>query len=114
MSTPVHLAESIFENLGESKETLSDRNDILHLLNRVNSVLDSLSVFGASTVEDSLNFGNLSFSPVTVGLTDGLEYNLHVSTIVRVQYHVNSKHAFAIKPRSKKKPTAITVSSFIT
>jgi len=82
MSTLVHLAGSDCVNLGESKETLSDRNDILHLLNRVNSVFDSLSVFGASTVEDSLNFGNLSFSPVTVGLTDGLEHNLHVSMVV--------------------------------
>jgi len=85
MSSPVHLTESDCVNLGESKETLGDGNDILHLLNGVDPVLDSLSVFGASTVEDSLNFGNLGFSPVTVGLTNGLEYNSHVSTIVRVQ-----------------------------
>jgi len=68
----IHLAESSCVNLGESKETLGDRNNILHLLNRVDSVLDSLGVFGASTVEDSSDFGNLGLSPVTVGLTDGL------------------------------------------
>lgn len=77
-----HLAESNCTNLGESKETLGDRNDILHLLNRVDSVLDGLSVFGTGTVEDSLDFGNLGFSPVTVGLADGLGYSLHVSTTV--------------------------------
>ena len=85
MSSPVRSTKSNCVNLGESKETLGDGNDILHLLNRVDSVLDSLSMFGASTVEDSLNFGNLGFSPVTVGLTDGLEYNSRISTIMRVQ-----------------------------
>ena len=59
-------------NLGKSKETLGDRNDILHLLNGVDSVLDGLGVFGTSTVEDSPNFGNLGLSPITVGFTDGL------------------------------------------
>ena len=110
----VYLTEWNHVNLRESKETLGDRNDILHLLDRVDSVFDSLSVFGAGTIEDPLNFGNLGFGPVTVGLTDGLEYNLHVSTSVRVPQHVNSKRTLAMKPRSKKKPTAITVSSFIT
>lgn len=113
MSGPVHLTESNCANLGESKETLGDGNDILHLLNRVDSVLDSISVFGASTVEDCLNFGNLGFSPVAVGLADGLKYDLNISTIMRSRWH-NSKHTLAMKPRSKKKPTAITVSSFIT
>ena len=81
MLSPVHLVESKCMNLGESKETLSDRNDILHLLNRVDSVLDRLSVLGTSTIEDSPDFGNLGLSPVTVGLTDGLEKNLRVNAL---------------------------------
>ena len=101
-------------NLGESEETLGDGNDVLHLPNGVDSVLDGLSVLGTSTVEDSLDFGDLGLSPVTVGLTDRLEYNLRVSTRARVREYVNRIHTLAMKPRSKKKPTAITVSSFIT
>ena len=78
-----HLAESSGVNLGESKETLGDGNDVFHLFNGVDSVLDSLSVFGASTIEDALNLGNLSLSPVTVGLPDRLECDLRVSAIAR-------------------------------
>ena len=85
LSSPVHSTESDCVNLGEGKKALGDGNDILHLLNRVDSVLDSLSVFSASTVEDSPDFGNLGFSPVTVRLADRLEYNSHVSTITKVQ-----------------------------
>jgi len=110
----VYLANSNCANLGKGKEAFGDRNDILHLPNRIDSVLDSLSVFGASTVEDCLYFGNLGLSPVTIGFTYGLEYNLHVSTIARAQQYVDLMYTLAMKPRSKKKPTAITVSSFIT
>ena len=69
-----HLVKSNRANLGESKETLGDGNDILHLLNGVDSILDSLGMFGTSTVENSPDFGNLGLSPITVGFTDGLEY----------------------------------------
>lgn len=81
----VHPAKGNGLNLREGKETLSDRNDILHLPDRVDSVLNGLSVFAASTVEDASDFGNLCFSPVTVGLTDRLEFNLNVRTAVGVQ-----------------------------
>ena len=80
MLSRVHLAGLSCINLGESKETLSDRNNILHLLNRADSVLDSLCVFGTSTVENPLDFCNLCLSPITVGFTDGLECKLHVNT----------------------------------
>lgn len=83
MLGPVRLIESNCVNLGESKKTFGDGNNILHLLHRVDPVLDSLSVFGASTVEDSLDFGDLGFGPVPVGLADGLECILHVSKIAR-------------------------------
>jgi len=73
MLSQVHLAKLSCINLGESKETLGDRNDILHLLDGVDSVLDSLGVLGTGTVENSLDFGNLGLSPIPVGLADGLE-----------------------------------------
>jgi len=107
-----HLAELSCMNLGESKETLGDRNDILHLLNGVDSVLDSLGVFSTSTVENSLDFGNLGLSPITVGFADGLESKLPRQ--YEVGFWVDWMRALTMKPMSKKKPTAITVSSFMT
>ena len=75
-----HLADSGCVNLGE---TLGDGNDVLHLLGRVGSVLDSTSVFGANAVEDALNLGNLNLSQATVGLADRLGCNLRVSGMAR-------------------------------
>ena len=68
-------------NLGESKETLSNGNNVLHLPNGIDLVLNSLSVFGTSTIEDTLDFGNLGLSPVMVGLVDELGCNSCVRTI---------------------------------
>lgn len=78
----VHLAKLNRGDLGEGKETLGDRDDILHLPHRVDSVFDGLSVFCTSTIEDTPDFGNLGLSPITVGFTDGLEYNSRVKTAV--------------------------------
>ena len=72
-------------DLGEGKETLGDGNDIFHLPDGVDSVLDRLGVFCTSTVEDTLDFGNLSFSPITIGFSNGLECYSRVKLIVMVQ-----------------------------
>lgn len=107
----VHLTESNRVDLGEGKETLGDRNDILHLPDRVDSVFDSLSVFCTSTIENTLDFGNLGLSPITVGLANGLECKPRVKGDSRDQIALRT---LAMKVSSRKKPTAITVSSFIT
>ena len=58
--------------LGEREETLSDSDDILHLLNRLNAVLDDLGVLSAGGVEDVADALDVALSPVTVGLLDSL------------------------------------------
>lgn len=55
-------------NLGESEETLSDRNNILHLLNRLDAVLDNLGVLGTGRVQDILHALDVTLSPVPVRL----------------------------------------------
>ena len=59
-------------HLGEGKETLGDGDDILHLLNRLDAVLDDLSVLGARRVEDVTNTADVALSPVPVRLLDSL------------------------------------------
>ena len=60
-------------HLGEREETLSNGDDILHLLNRLNAVLDDLGVLGARCVEDVADTLDVALSPVPVGLLHGLE-----------------------------------------
>ena len=55
-------------HLGEREETLSNGDDILHLLNRLDAVLDDLSVLGAGRVEDVADALDVALRPVPVGL----------------------------------------------
>ena len=59
-------------DLGEREETLGDVDDILHLLNRLDAVLDDLGVLGTGGVEDVTDALDVALSPVTVGLLDSL------------------------------------------
>ena len=59
--------------LGEREETLGDGDDILHLLNRLNAVLDNLGVLGAGGVEDVADALDVTLCPVPVGLLHRLE-----------------------------------------
>ena len=52
------------------------------MANGVDPVFDRLSVFSASTVKNALDFGDLGLGPVTVGLSDRLEYDLCVRMIL--------------------------------
>ena len=61
-------------NLGEGEKILGDRNDILHLLDGLDTVLDSLSVLSTRTVEDVLDLLDVTLSPVTVRLPDALHH----------------------------------------
>ena len=58
--------------LGEREETLSDSNDILHLLNRFDALLHYLGVLGARRVEDVPNTFDVALSPIAVGLLHSL------------------------------------------
>ena len=59
-------------HLGERKEPLGDGDDILHLLNRLDAVLDDLGVLGAGRVEDVADALDVALGPVPVRLLDGL------------------------------------------
>lgn len=54
--------------LRERKETLRDGDDILHLLNRLDAVLDDLGVLGPGRVEDVADTLDVALGPVPVGL----------------------------------------------
>ena len=60
-------------HLGERKETLGDGDDILHLLNRLDAVLDDLGVLRAGGVEDVEHAVDVALRPVPVRLLRGLE-----------------------------------------
>ena len=60
-------------HLRESKETLGDGDDILHLLNRLDAVLDDLGVLRAGGVEDVEHAVDVALRPVPVRLLRGLE-----------------------------------------
>ena len=55
-------------HLGEREETLSNGDDILHLLNRLDAVLDDLGVLGPGRVEDVADTLDVALGPVPVGL----------------------------------------------
>ena len=55
-------------HLREREETLGDGNDILHLLNRLDAVLDDLGVLGPGRVEDVADTLDVALGPVPVGL----------------------------------------------
>jgi hypothetical protein len=59
-------------DLGESEEALRQGDDILHLLNIVDAVLDSLGVLRPCTVQNTLDLLNLALRPVTVWLASRL------------------------------------------
>lgn len=66
--------ESWATHLREREETLGDGDDILHLLNRLDAVLDDLSVLSAGRVQDVLDAVDVSLRPVAVRLLHGLFY----------------------------------------
>ena len=59
-------------HLGECEETFSDGDDILHLLNRRDAVLDGLGVLRTRRIEDTLDTIDMALRPVTVRLPDAL------------------------------------------
>ncbi len=59
-------------DLGKGEETLGDGDDILHLLNRLDALLDDLGVLCARRVEDVADALDVALCPVPVGLLDGL------------------------------------------
>lgn len=72
--------------LGESKQVLGDRHDILHLLNRRDAVLDSLRVLRTRRVEDTPDAVDVALCPVAVRLSDALAHaSLLSSTHNRIQ-----------------------------
>ena len=60
-------------HLRERKETLGDGDDILHLLNRLDAVLDDLGVLRARRVEDVAHTCDVALCPVAVWLLHSLE-----------------------------------------
>ncbi len=59
-------------HLGEREEALGDGDDILHLLNRLDAVLDDLGMLGAGRVQDVLDAVDVTLRPVAVRLLHGL------------------------------------------
>lgn len=59
--------------LRESEEALSDGNNILHLSNGVNTLLNSTGVLSAGIVQDLLDACNVAFCPLRVRLAYDLE-----------------------------------------
>lgn len=53
--------------LGEGKETGGERDDILHLGDAINSLLDCLGVLIAGLVEDVLDTLDIGLCPLHVG-----------------------------------------------
>lgn len=60
-------------DLREREEALGEGDDVLHLSDVVDAVLDGLGVVRARGVEDALDARDLRVRPVTVRLADGLE-----------------------------------------
>ena len=58
--------------LGKSEEPLSDVDNILHLLNRLDAILNGLGVLSPRAVENILDALNMTISPVTVWLPNTL------------------------------------------
>ena len=59
-------------DLGNGKESLGDRDDVLHLAHRVDAVLHRLRVLGTRTVEHTLDASNMVLSPLFVWQANGL------------------------------------------
>lgn len=62
--------------LGEREEALGDGDDILHLLNRLDAILNDLSVLRTGRVEDVADTLNVALGPVPVGFLHSLS-NAH-------------------------------------
>jgi len=59
--------------LGQGKEGLGDGNDVLHLADIGNALLDGTSVLRTGIIEDVANARDVTFSPLTVGLAESLK-----------------------------------------
>ncbi len=59
-------------HLRQAEKTLGNGNDIFHLLDRRNALLDCLRMGSTSTVEDATYFLDVPLSPVLVRLANGL------------------------------------------
>jgi hypothetical protein len=53
-------------DLGDRKETLGERDDVLHLAHRVDAVLHGLRVLCARTIEDALDASNVVLGPLFI------------------------------------------------
>jgi hypothetical protein len=59
-------------DLGNSKESLGERDDVLHLAHCVDAVLHGLRMFGPRTVEHALDASNVVLGPLFVWEANGL------------------------------------------
>ena len=59
--------------LRELEEALSKGDDVLHLLDGVDTVLDRLGVVGTGTLKDTLDARDVTLRPLFVGRLDDLE-----------------------------------------
>ena len=63
-------------DLGNGKESLGERDDILHLANFVDAILHGLRVFCTRTVEHALDTSNVVLGPLFVGQANGLHVGM--------------------------------------
>ena len=62
-------------DLGGRKETLGERDDVLHLAHRVDAVLHGLRVLCARTIEHTLDASNVILGPLFVRQANDLHAN---------------------------------------
>ena len=74
-------------HLGHGKQTLRDIDDILHLLNRPDALLDSFGVLRPRAIQNRLDLVNVSLSPLLVWLL----HALHPSRTERIQQNSEAK-----------------------
>ena len=61
------------KDLGNGKETLGERDNVLHLSHCINAVLHGLRMLGPRTVEHALDARNVVFGPLLVRQADDLQ-----------------------------------------
>ena len=69
-------------NLGNCKESLCERDDVLHLVHCIDAVLHCLRVFCASTVEHALDASNVVLGPLFVREADGLRVGIFLLALL--------------------------------
>ena len=69
-------------DLGDRKETLCERDDILHLTHCIDAVLHGLRVLCARTVEHTLDASNVILGPLLVREANGLRASIFRSALL--------------------------------